>query len=86
MRETTPESAPKASVSSESLSCGAAVVAEAADERVLADDEVARPAGLADAALTAVPADADPLARLPGGDVFADGVDATDYSWPVIRG
>src|SRR5229473_1352621 len=56
-----------------------AVIAEAADEPVLAEDEVARAAGLANAAVPAVPADPNPLARLPGGHALADGIHPSDH-------
>src|SRR5229473_1837507 len=56
-----------------------AVIAEAADEPVLTQDEVARAAGLANAAVPAVPADPNPLARLPGGHALADGIHPSDH-------
>src|SRR6267378_2846432 len=56
-----------------------AVVAEAADESLLAEDEVARAAGLAHAVVPAVPADPDPLARLPDGHPFAHGIHASGH-------
>ena len=54
----------------------AAVVGDARDLAVLAADHVAAPAGVAVAAVAAEPADADPLADLPGDDALADGLDA----------
>ena len=53
-----------------------AIVAEGRDLFVLAVDEIAPPARVADEAMTAMPADAHALARLPVGDVGADRVDA----------
>ena len=54
----------------------AAVIMDAGDFEVAAGDEIAAPAAVADKAHAAEPADADPLAGAPGGDVGPDGVDA----------
>ena len=53
----------------------AAVVVDAGDELVFAEDEVAAAAGRAVVAVAAVPAEADALAELEERDVGADGVD-----------
>ena len=53
----------------------AAVVGDAGDLGVLAEDEVAAAAGLAVVAVAAMPAEADALAGLEDGDIGADGVD-----------
>ncbi len=53
----------------------AAVIMDAGHFEIAAGDEVAAAAAVADEASPAEPADADPLAGLPGGDVGADGVD-----------
>ena len=53
----------------------AAVVVDAADELVFAEDEVAATAGRTVVAVASVPAEADALAGLEEGNVRADGVD-----------
>ena len=58
----------------------AAVEADAGDLRLLAVDEEPLAARVALEAVTAVPADADAVAHLPGGHVRADGVDAPAIS------
>ena len=51
---------------------------DAGDEAVLAEHEFAAAAGLAMAAMAAVPADADALAGLPVGDFGAQDIDHAD--------
>ena len=53
----------------------AAVVGDAGDLAAHAGEELPAAAGVAIAAVAAVPADAHPLARLPSGDAGADRVD-----------
>ena len=53
----------------------AAVEADAGDLLILAENEIAAPAGNAVVAVAAVPAEADALAHFEEGNVGADGID-----------
>ena len=55
----------------------AAIVGDAGDLQIAAGDEIAAPARLAVAIVTAVPADADALADLPWTDFRANRIDGT---------